>query len=191
LALPLRPGSTLLAWSCFIAGDRWPVPRSLSLLVGGLGSIAIATLSALGTYDTVLLSVHMVQHMILNDGVSDVPRVGSTVTLALRTLPTRPRALLLAILHSRLARVLTFAPLTLALFHRDPFALYYSPFYEMSLRSAFGKPFLHLHFIIIGSLLDVAIDGHRSRSRKNQLSHADAVVVLDVALPCVPWASRS
>ena len=29
-------------------GDRWPVPRSLSFLLGGLGSIAIATMSALG-----------------------------------------------------------------------------------------------------------------------------------------------
>jgi putative copper resistance protein D len=79
--------------------------------------------------------------------------LGAPVTLALRTLPTRPRALLLAILHSRLARVLTFAPLALALFIATPFALYYSPFYEMSLRSGFWHAFLHLHFIIIGSLL--------------------------------------
>jgi cytochrome c oxidase assembly factor CtaG len=134
-------------------GDRWPVPRSLSFLVGGLGSIAIATLSALGTYDTVLLSVHMVQHMILMMVSPMFLALGAPVTLALRTLPTRPRALLLAILHSRLARVLTFAPLTLALFIATPFALYYSPFYEMSLRSGFWHAFLHLHFIIIGSLL--------------------------------------
>jgi cytochrome c oxidase assembly factor CtaG len=134
-------------------GDRWPVPRSLSFLVGGLGSIAVATLSALGTYDTVLLSVHMVQHMILMMVSPMFLALGAPVTLALRTLPTRPRALLLAVLHSRLARVLTFAPLTLALFIATPFALYYSPFYEMSLRSGFWHAFLHLHFIIIGSLL--------------------------------------
>jgi putative copper resistance protein D len=134
-------------------GDRWPVPRSLSFLFGGLGSIAVATLSALGTYDTVLLSVHMVQHMILMMVSPMFLALGAPVTLALRSLPTRPRALLLAILHSRLARVLTFAPLTLALFIATPFALYYSPFYEMSLRSGFWHAFLHLHFIIIGSLL--------------------------------------
>jgi cytochrome c oxidase assembly factor CtaG len=134
-------------------GDRWPVPRSLSFLLGGLGSIAVATMSALGTYDTVLLSVHMVQHMILMMVAPMFLALGAPVTLALRTLRTRPRAKLLAVLHSRLARVLTFAPLALALFIATPFALYYSPFYELSLRSGLWHAFLHLHFIIIGCLL--------------------------------------
>jgi cytochrome c oxidase assembly factor CtaG len=134
-------------------GDRWPVQRSVSFLLGGLGSIAMATMSALGTYDTVLLSIHMVQHMILMMVAPMFLALGAPVTLALRTLPTRPRALLLALLHSRLARVLTFAPLTLALFIATPFALYYSPFYEISLSSGFWHAFLHLHFLIIGCLL--------------------------------------
>ena len=134
-------------------GDRWPAARGVSFLLGGLGSIAVATMSALGTYDTVLLSVHMVQHMILMMVAPMVLALGAPITLALRTLPTRPRAMLLAILHSRLARVLTFAPLTLALFIATPFALYYSPFYELSLRSGFWHAFLHLHFLIIGCLL--------------------------------------
>jgi len=134
-------------------GDHWPVGRSVSFLLGGLGSLGIATLSVLGTYDTVLLSVHMVQHMILMMVVPMFLALGAPVTLALRTLPPRPRTMLLAVLHSRLARVLTFAPLTLALFIATPFALYYSPFYELSLRSGFWHAFLHLHFIVIGALL--------------------------------------
>jgi cytochrome c oxidase assembly factor CtaG len=134
-------------------GDHWPAGRSVSFLLGGLGSMGVATLSALGTYDTVLLSVHMVQHMILMMVVPMFLALGAPITLALRTLPPRPRTMLLAVLHSRLARVLTFAPLTLALFIATPFALYYSPFYELSLRSGFWHAFLHLHFIIIGALL--------------------------------------
>jgi len=134
-------------------GDHWPVGRSVSFLLGGLGSLGIATLSVLGTYDTVLLSVHMVQHMILMMVVPMFLALGAPVTLALRTLPPRPRTMLLAVLHSRLARVLTFGPLTLALFIATPFALYYSPFYELSLRSGFWHAFLHLHFIVIGALL--------------------------------------
>jgi len=134
-------------------GDHWPVPRSFSFLLGGLGSIAFATMSALGTYDTVLFSVHIVQHMILMMVAPMFLALGAPITLALRTLPARPRTMLLAVLHSRVARVLTFAPLTLALFIATPFALYYSPFYEASLRSGFWHAFLHLHFIIIGSLL--------------------------------------
>src|SRR5215216_3729972 len=134
-------------------GDRWPVPRSFSFLLGGLGSIAIATMSALGTYDTVLFSVHIVQHMILMMVAPLFLALGAPVTLALRTLRPRPRTMLLAVLHSKVARVLTFAPLTLALFIATPFALYYSPFYEISLRSGFWHVFLHLHFIMIGALL--------------------------------------
>jgi cytochrome c oxidase assembly factor CtaG len=134
-------------------GDRWPVPRSLSFLLGGLGTIAIATMSALGTYDTVLFSVHIVQHMILMMVAPMFLALGAPITLALRTVRPRPRALLLGVLHSRVARVLTFAPLTLALFIATPFALYYSPFYEISLRSGFWHAFLHMHFIIIGCLL--------------------------------------
>ena len=68
-------------------GDRWPVRRSLSFLLGGLGSIALATMSALGTYDTVLFSVHMVQHMILMMVAPLFLALGAPVTLALRTRP--------------------------------------------------------------------------------------------------------
>ncbi|HET9302173.1 MAG TPA: cytochrome c oxidase assembly protein, partial [Propionibacteriaceae bacterium] len=121
--------------------------------LGGLGSIALATLSALGTYDTVLFSVHVVQHMILMMVAPLFLALGAPVTLALRTLRPRLRAMLLAVLHSKVARVFTFAPLTLALFIATPFVLYYSPFYEISLRSGFWHAFLHLHFLIIGCLL--------------------------------------
>ena len=72
-------------------GDRWPVRRSFSFLLGGLGSIALATMSALGTYDTVLFSVHVVQHMTLMMVAPMFLALGAPVTLALRTLPRRPR----------------------------------------------------------------------------------------------------
>jgi putative copper resistance protein D len=162
-------------------GDRWPVPRSLSFLLGGLGSIAVATMSALGTYDTVLFSVHIVQHMILMMVAPMFLALGAPVTLALRTLPARPRTVLLAALHSRVARVLTFPPLALALFIATPFALYYSSFYETSLRSGFWHAFLHLHFIVIGCLLMwplVGIDPVPGR-----ISHPLRLLVLFLMLP--------
>ena len=100
-----------------------------------------------------LLSVHVVQHMILTMVTPLFLALGAPVTLALRTLPARPRRLLLALLHTRLAKVLTFPPLALALFVVTPFVLYYSPLYELTLRSAFWHGLLHLHFVIVGSLL--------------------------------------
>jgi cytochrome c oxidase assembly factor CtaG len=134
-------------------GDRWPVRRSVAFLGGGLGSTLLATMSGLGAYDTVLFSVHVVQHMILTMVTPLFLALGAPVTLALRTLPGRPRAVLLWLLHSPLARVLTFAPLALGLFIVTPFVLYYSPLYEVTLRSAFWHAILHLHFVTIGALL--------------------------------------
>ena len=134
-------------------GDRWPVGRSIAFLGGGLGSVLLATMTGLGAYDTVLFSVHVVQHMILTMVTPLFLAQGAPVTLALRTLPLRPRRALLALLHTRLARVLTFAPLTLALFVLTPFVLYYSPLYEITLRSAFWHAVLHLHFALTGALL--------------------------------------
>jgi cytochrome c oxidase assembly factor CtaG len=134
-------------------GDHWPVRRSVAFLGGGLGSLVLATMSGIGAYDTVLFSVHVVQHMILTMVTPLFLALGAPVTLALRTLRRRPRAALLSVLHSRLARVLTFAPLALALFIVTPFVLYYSPLYEVTLRSGLWHAFLHLHFVVIGSLL--------------------------------------
>ena len=134
-------------------GDHWPVRRSAAFLGGGLGSVVLATMSGIGAYDTVLFSVHVVQHMILTMVTPLFLALGAPVTLALRSLRRRPRAALLSVLHSRLARVLTFAPLALALFIVTPFVLYYSPLYEVTLRSALWHAFLHLHFVVIGSLL--------------------------------------
>jgi putative copper resistance protein D len=133
-------------------GVTWSPGRTVAFLLGGLGTAVVATMSVLGTYDTVLFSIHAVQHMVLMMATPLFLALGAPVTLALRTLPQRPRGWLLALLHSRLARVLTFAPLTFALFIATPFALYYSSFYELSLRSEFWHTFLHLHFVMVGAM---------------------------------------
>ena len=156
LLLGLAIPAALYVWGLIVLhrrGDRWPIQRSVAFLAGGVGSAVIATMSALGTYDTVLFSVHMVQHTILMMITPLFLALGAPVTLALRTLPLRPRATLLRVLHSRFARIVSFPPLALALFIATPFALYYSPFYEISLESGFWHAFVHIHFVIIGSML--------------------------------------
>ena len=57
-----------------------------------MGAFYVATSSGLAAYDTTLLSVHMVQHMVLSMLVPLALALGAPVTLALRTLPQRPRA---------------------------------------------------------------------------------------------------
>ncbi len=133
-------------------GDAWSRWRSASFVGLGLGSMTVATQSALSTYDTSLLSVHMAQHMVLSMLVPLFLALGAPVTLALRTLPGRPRAVLMAILHSRVARVLSFPPLTFAMFIVTPWALYFTGWYDATLHNPFLHDLLHLQFITVGCL---------------------------------------
>jgi putative copper resistance protein D len=139
-------------WVLRRRGDVWPVGRTVAFVVPGMGVFAFATMSGLGAYDTALLSVHMVQHMLLSMLVPLFLALGAPVTLALRTLPARPRGWLLGLLHSRLAKVLTFAPLTFLLFVTSPWALYFTGWYDASLRSDFVHEMMHVHLVLVGAL---------------------------------------
>lgn len=133
-------------------GDRWPRRRTLLFVGLGLGSVVVATQSFLGVYDTVLLSTHMVQHMILSMVAPVFLALGAPLTLALRVLRPGPRRALLSVLHSRVAKVLAFPAVAGALFVATPFALYFSGWYEATLRSAYLHEMMHVHFLLVGCL---------------------------------------
>jgi len=133
-------------------GDRWPVGRTVAFVGVGMGTFAVATMSGLAAYDTTLLSVHMVQHMLLSMVVPLALALGAPVTLALRTLRPGPRRWLLTVLHSRVMRVLSFPPLTLALYIVSPWALYFSGWYRASLGSVWVHEMMHVHLVLVGAL---------------------------------------
>ena len=133
-------------------GDRWPLGRTVAFVPVGMGLFWFATSSGLAAYDTTLLSVHMVQHMVLSMLVPLALALGAPITLALRTLPPRPRRWLLVCLHSRVARVLSFPPLTFALYVVSPWALYFTGWYDASLSSPYVHEMMHLHLVLVGSL---------------------------------------
>ena len=133
-------------------GDHWPVGRTVSFVVVGMGLFWFATSSGLAAYDTTLLSVHMVQHMVLSMLVPLALALGAPITLALRTLPARPRRWLLTCLHSRVAKVLSFPPLTFTLYVLSPWALYFTGWYDASLSSAYVHEVMHVHLVLVGSL---------------------------------------
>jgi cytochrome c oxidase assembly factor CtaG len=133
-------------------GDAWPVGRTLAFVGVGLGAFYVATSSGLAAYDTTLVSVHMVQHMVLSMIVPLFLALGAPVTLALRTLPSAPRRWLLAVLHSRVARLLSFPPLTFGLYVISPWALYFSGWYRASLEHVWVHEAMHLHLVVVGAL---------------------------------------
>ena len=133
-------------------GDKWPVGRTVAFVGGGLGTMAVATMSALGTYDDTLISVHMIQHMILSMVTPVFLCLGAPVTLALRVLPLVWRKRLVALLHSRFAKVMSFPLVAGILFVATPFTLYMSGWYQATLENDYLHEITHIHFVLVGSL---------------------------------------
>lgn len=153
--IPILATAALYLWGVRILhrrGDKWPVSRTLMFVVLGCGTLFVAIFSFLGVYDTVLFWTHMVQHMLLNMIAPVFLVAGAPITLALRTLPRRPRKALLAVLHSLPAKVILFPPLTTALMMGTPFALYATGWYELTLRDGLAHDFLHIWMVVVGSL---------------------------------------
>jgi putative membrane protein len=133
-------------------GDHWPPGRTVAFVVGGLGSIAAVTVTGIEAYDDTLLSVHMVQHMVLAMVGPIFLALGAPVTLALRTMQRKPKRTLLAFLHSRYIRVLTFPLVAFGIFIANPFALYFTGLYKVTLENDWLHELTHIHFIVTGCL---------------------------------------
>lgn len=162
-------------------GDSWPVGRTVAFVLGGLGILSVALLSGLAAYDEVLFGAHMVQHMLLSMVATVFLALGAPVTLALRTLPQRPRAWLLALLHSRFARLVTFPLIPWLLFVGSPFALYFSGWYPATLAHPLLHELVHVHFLVVGSLFFwplLGIDPVPGR-----VSHPFRMLMLTATLP--------
>lgn len=161
-------------------GDAWGVGRVVSFLTGIL-TLAVALLSGLEAYDTRLFGVHMVQHMLLAMVAPVFLALGAPVTLALRTLPGRPRGLLLALLHSRLARVVSFPAVPWVIFIGSPFALYFSGWYPATLADRALHDLLHLHFVLVGCLFFWPIVG--VDPVPGRVSHPFRILLLFATMP--------
>jgi putative membrane protein len=91
--LPAATASGLYLWAVRRVRGGWPVRRTVAFLTG-MAWIVIALQSGLGTYDDVLLSAHVVQHVILLLMAPLFVLWGRPVMLALRALPRGSRATL-------------------------------------------------------------------------------------------------
>jgi putative copper resistance protein D len=161
-------------------GDAWSWARLAAWLTGEL-VLAVALVSGLEAYDTRLFGVHMVQHMLLAMVAPVFLALGAPVTLALRTLPARPRTVLLSVLHSRLARVVTFPAIPWLLFVISPFALYFSGWYAATLDNRALHDLLHLHFVLMGCLFFWPIIGVDPVPGK--VSHPFRILMLFATMP--------
>jgi putative copper resistance protein D len=132
-------------------GVAWPAQRT-GCFLGGLAALALALLSPIEAYDTVLFSVHVVQHMLLTMAAAPLLALGAPVTLALRATGGRTRRRLVRVLHSPPVRVIGHPLVAWVLFTISLYGLYFSPLFDLSLRNPFVHDLVHLHFLGAGLL---------------------------------------
>jgi cytochrome c oxidase assembly factor CtaG/putative copper export protein len=138
-------------------GDSWPVLRTIGWVLGW-AIFTWATCGAPGVYGRVLFSVHMVMHMTVSMAAPILMVLAAPVTLALRTLRPRqdntlgPRELVLALVHSRFLAVIGNPILAAAVFFGSLVAFYFSPLFELALRTHTGHVLMTTHFLLAGYL---------------------------------------
>lgn len=164
-----------------LRGDRWPIGRTISWCVGGAGTIAIALLSVLGVYDTVLFSVHMVQHILLSMVAPILMALGAPITLLLRNLGATGRRRAVAVLHSWPIRVLTWAPLGTALMIANPYLLYMTGLYPLSLENEWVHTWVHVHFVMTGAVYFWPLLG--IDPMPNRLPHYLRMLLIFITMP--------
>ena len=153
-------------------GDRWPIGRTASFYLGLLVFLGV-TCSGLSEYGMYMFSGHMLQHMILSMVAPVFILLGAPITLALRAIRpakpghTGPRELIMALLHSRFARVISSPLFTLPLFIVSLYGLYFTSLFDTLMSSVVGHDAMLLHFLTVGLLFFWPIMGvdpapHRS-----------------------------
>jgi putative copper resistance protein D len=162
------------------APRRWPPVRTVAFTAGVLTLLA-ATQSGLAAYDTVLFSLHTVQHVLLGMVAPVLLALGAPVTLALQASAPPAQRILLRIVHHPVVATLTHPLVAWGLFGGTLFALYFSPLFELSLRNDLVHQAVHLHFLAAGILFAwpaVGLDPQRHR-----LSHPARLLYVLLAVP--------
>jgi putative copper resistance protein D len=127
--------------------NRVPGRRSLAFYAG-LAAIAVALLSGIERYDTILFSVHMVQHILLSLVAAPLIALAGPVTLVLRVAgPETRRRRILPVLHSRVVRALSFPLVAWLLFAGVMWATHFSPLFDAALENALVHDLEHALFL--------------------------------------------
>ncbi len=162
------------------APRRWP-PARTAAFAAGLLTLLVATQSGLAAYDTVLFSLHTVQHVLIGMVTPVLLALGAPITLALQASHASTHRTLLRILHHPVVATLTHPLVAWGVFGGTLFALYFSPLFELSLSNDLVHQAVHVHFLAAGLLFAwpaVGLDPQRHR-----LSHPARLLYVLLAVP--------
>jgi cytochrome c oxidase assembly factor CtaG len=131
------------------SGQPWPRARAVAFLIGGIGTVVIATMSFLGVYQHVLFYVRSVQTVLLLLAAPLFLALGRPLSLFIAALPG-PGRRADAMVHSRAARILTFPAITAMVLLIVPFVFYFTPWYEAGVRNATVRELTYAALLVPG-----------------------------------------
>lgn len=136
-------------------GDKWPVLRTISWIVGLLALVYI-TSGGPAVYGAVLFSAHMVEHMALMVIAPLFLALGSPVSLTLQALKPRQdgtrgvREWILVLVHSKYSQLVTNPLFAAANFAGSLVIFYYSPLFSLAMKYHVGHELMIIHFSLTG-----------------------------------------
>jgi len=156
IALPLAAAA--VAWLWIVdridrshPDNPVPIPRTLSFLLG-LFAIAFALQSGIELYDTTLLSIHMVQHLLLTMVGPPLILLGAPVTQLFRAASPRGRRVILRVLHSPPIVFLTHPVTAWLSFTIAMWGSHFSPLFELSLEDPSVHVLEHVMYLVTALL---------------------------------------
>ncbi len=206
--LPLDAGTAITAWSLEVhiwlpvvllalaygAGVRAvarahpanPVPRRRAMAwYGGLLALFVALQSPIATYDTTLFSVHMIQHLLLTMVVAPLLVLGAPITLLLRVVsPSARKDMVLPILHSRAARLISFPVVAWVIFAGVMYGSHFSPLFDAALENVYLHLLEHALYLGAGLLFWWPVVG--ADPSPWRMPHAARVLYVFLGMP---WSS--
>ncbi|MEV0642079.1 cytochrome c oxidase assembly protein [Streptomyces sp. NPDC050619] len=138
-------------------GEPWPVARVAAFALLGLGTLVVATMSALAGYDHALFWPAAVQNVLLDLIAPLGMALGDPLRLAVRALPERAAGRVRRALTGRLVRLLTFPLVSTALVLTTELTVYFTPYFETALRDGWLHELMYLHLLLAGCLFVVPV----------------------------------
>ena len=166
-------------------GDKWPVGRTIAFALA-VAITDFAPSGGLGIYAHFAFSYHMIAHMLLGMVAPIGFVLSAPITLAMRTLPIGRgeerglRGTLIAAIHSRYSKIITFPVVALLIFDGSLFALYMTPLFGSLMKSHSGHFIMDIHFLLAGYLFFYVIVGIDPNPRK--IPHIVRIITLFAAM---------
>ena len=164
------------------AHPRSPVPPArTAAFLGGLAAIVLALQSPVERYDSTLISMHMVQHMLLQFVAAPLLLLGAPITLTLRVATPAVRRHITGLLHSNAVRTLTHPIVAWSLFVLVNWIWQFSPLYNLALESDVVHYVQHATYLGSALLFWWPIAGIDPAPRK--LAYPGRAAYLAMAIP--------